>query len=68
MELKEKFDYLFKIIIIGDTGVGKSCLLNRYLENKFNALTKHTVGVEFGMRYINVNQKRIKLQIWDTAG
>ncbi len=68
MELKEKFDYQFKIIIIGDTGVGKSCLLNRYLENKFNASTKHTVGVEFGMRYIDVNQKRIKLQIWDTAG
>ena len=46
MELKEKFDYQFKIIMIGDTGVGKSCLLNRYLENKFNASTKHTVGVD----------------------
>ena len=68
VELKEKFDYQFKIIIIGDTGVGKSCLLNRYLQNKFNPSTKHTVGVEFGMRYIDVNSKRIKLQLWDTAG
>lgn len=64
----EKIDFLFKYIIIGDTGVGKSCVLNQFLRGKFNPSTKHTVGVEFGMRYEKVNQKTIKLQIWDTAG
>ena len=70
MELdnKEKVDYLFKFIIIGDTGVGKSCILNQYLRGKFNPSTKHTVGVEFGMKYEKVNNKTIKVQIWDTAG
>ena len=68
LENKEKVDYLFKFIIIGDTGVGKSCLLNRYLRDKYNPSTKHTVGVEFGMKYEKVNNKTIKLQIWDTAG
>lgn len=64
----QKVDYLFKFIIIGDTGVGKSCLLNRYLRDKYNPTTKHTVGVEFGMKYEKVANKTIKLQIWDTAG
>ena len=80
MELdgKEKIDFMFKFIIIGDTGVGKSCLLNQYLRGKcklgillkflVNPNTKHTVGVEFGMRYEKLKEKTVKLQIWDTAG
>ena len=83
MDNKEiKVDYLFKFIIIGDTGVGKSCILNQYLRGKckfkptaanssnyaVNPSTKHTVGVEFGMKYEKVNNKTIKVQIWDTAG
>ena len=54
-------DYLLKFIIIGDTGVGKSCLLNRYLRDKYNPITKHTVGVEFGMHYIKIHGKTVKL-------
>jgi len=61
LEAKEKVDFLFKYIIIGDTGVGKSCMLNRYLRNQFNPNTKHTVGVEFGMKYEKVNTKTIRL-------
>ena len=48
---KEQFDFMFKLIIIGDTGVGKSCLLSRYLTSKYQPSTKHTIGVEFGMKY-----------------
>eukprot|EP00347_Sterkiella_histriomuscorum_P022545 403338085 len=68
IELKEKYDLLFKYIIIGDTSVGKSCILHQYLRNKFNSNSKHTIGVEFGMKYLRVNDQIIKIQIWDTAG
>ncbi len=68
IELKEKFDICMKLIIIGDSSVGKSCILNNYLKNSFNANSKHTVGVEFGSKYLKINDKTIKLQIWDTAG
>ena len=64
----DNYDYLFKIIIIGDSGVGKSNILGRYLTNTFKQDTKSTVGVEFGSKKISVNGVNIKLQIWDTAG
>ncbi|KAJ4458442.1 putative Ras-related protein Rab-2B [Paratrimastix pyriformis] len=62
------FNNLFKYILIGDTGVGKSCLLLRFLENRFNPIHDLTIGVEFGTRTINIGRKTVKLQIWDTAG
>ncbi len=68
IELKETYDYQFKLIIIGDTSVGKSSILNRLLRDKYTEANKHTVGVEFGLKYIKVNDKVVKLQIWDTAG
>ena len=61
-------DCLFKIIIIGDTGVGKSCLLSRLTENTFNEEHNVTIGVEFGNFVLKIADKVIKLQIWDTAG
>ncbi|RNA03820.1 ras-related Rab-4B, partial [Brachionus plicatilis] len=64
----DSYDYLFKFLIIGRTGVGKSCILHRFVENKFKEDTTHTIGVEFGSKLVNVNNKSIKLQIWDTAG
>jgi small GTP-binding protein len=67
-ELKEKFDYILKFIIIGDTKVGKSSILHNFLHNKFLSNSAHTLGVEFGSKFIEVNEKTIKLQIWDTAG
>jgi len=62
------YEYIFKYIIIGDMGVGKSCLLHQFTENKFVPDSPHTIGVEFGTRIIEVMGKKIKLQIWDTAG
>eukprot|EP01105_Mastigella_eilhardi_P004245 TRINITY_DN1564_c0_g1_i1.p2 TRINITY_DN1564_c0_g1~~TRINITY_DN1564_c0_g1_i1.p2 ORF type:complete len:108 (+),score=8.34 TRINITY_DN1564_c0_g1_i1:37-360(+) len=64
----ERFDFLFKFIVIGDTNTGKSCILHRFLENKFKKDSGHTIGVEFGSKICEVGEKRIKLQIWDTAG
>eukprot|EP00049_Salpingoeca_infusionum_P007112 m.115831 g.115831 ORF g.115831 m.115831 type:complete len:201 (-) comp13581_c0_seq1:178-780(-) len=60
--------YVFKYIIVGESGVGKSCLMFRFTEQGFLADNKPTVGVEFGVRTVEVNQERVKLQIWDTAG
>lgn len=62
------YSYLFKYIIIGDTGVGKSCLLLQFIDSKFKDKFEVTIGVEFGARMITVDDKNIKLQIWDTAG
>ncbi|KAG6500551.1 hypothetical protein ZIOFF_040399 [Zingiber officinale] len=62
------YAYLFKYIIIGDTGVGKSCLLLQFTDKRFQPVHDLTIGVEFGARMINIDNKPIKLQIWDTAG
>ena len=62
------FDALFKIIIIGDSGIGKSCVLKRLIDDDFNDDHDVTVGVEFGSYLIKVEEKILKLQVWDTAG
>eukprot|EP01098_Paradermamoeba_levis_P007000 TRINITY_DN2906_c0_g1_i1.p1 TRINITY_DN2906_c0_g1~~TRINITY_DN2906_c0_g1_i1.p1 ORF type:complete len:209 (+),score=65.05 TRINITY_DN2906_c0_g1_i1:229-855(+) len=62
------YEFIFKYIIIGDMGVGKSCILHQFTDNKFMADSPHTIGVEFGTRIIEVLGKKVKLQIWDTAG
>eukprot|EP01104_Vermistella_antarctica_P014914 TRINITY_DN478_c0_g1_i2.p1 TRINITY_DN478_c0_g1~~TRINITY_DN478_c0_g1_i2.p1 ORF type:complete len:217 (+),score=42.16 TRINITY_DN478_c0_g1_i2:232-882(+) len=62
------YEYIFKFIIIGDMGVGKSCLLHQFTESKFIPDSPHTIGVEFGTRIVEVMGRKIKLQIWDTAG
>eukprot|EP00002_Diphylleia_rotans_P013880 TRINITY_DN2704_c0_g1_i1.p1 TRINITY_DN2704_c0_g1~~TRINITY_DN2704_c0_g1_i1.p1 ORF type:complete len:220 (+),score=59.41 TRINITY_DN2704_c0_g1_i1:65-724(+) len=65
----QEHDYLFKVVVVGDSGVGKSNLLTRFVKNEFNAESKTTIGVEFATRSINTDDgKRIKAQIWDTAG
>lgn len=62
------YEYLFKYIIIGDTGVGKSCLLLQFTDKRFQPVHDLTIGVEFGARMVSIDAKRVKLQIWDTAG
>ena len=62
------FNYLLKYIIVGDSGVGKSNLLLRFVYDKFKKDHEVTIGVEFGAKSINVNKKSYKIQIWDTAG
>jgi len=62
------YSYLFKYIIIGDSSVGKSCLLLQFVDRKFKQDHDPTIGVEFGSRNIQVKGKTVKLQVWDTAG
>jgi small GTP-binding protein len=64
----EEYDYLFKVVLIGDSGVGKSNLLSRFTRNEFNLESKSTIGVEFATKSIQTEGKTIKAQIWDTAG
>lgn len=61
-------DFLAKVVLIGDSGVGKSNLLNRFTKGEFNPESKSTIGVEFATRTVSVGDKTIKAQIWDTAG
>ncbi|KAJ4906590.1 Ras-related protein RABA5c [Raphanus sativus] len=61
-------EYLFKIVIIGDSAVGKSNLLTRYARNEFNPNSKATIGVEFQTQSMVIDGKEVKAQIWDTAG
>ncbi|KAA0052607.1 hypothetical protein IC582_017811 [Cucumis melo] len=65
---EDDYDYLFKVVLIGDSGVGKSNLLSRFTKNEFSLESKSTIGVEFATRSLNLDGKVIKAQIWDTAG
>lgn len=62
------YDHLIKLLLIGDSGVGKSCLLLRFSEDSFTPSFITTIGIDFKIRTIEIDGKRIKLQIWDTAG
>ncbi|XP_058771855.1 ras-related protein RABA2a isoform X2 [Vicia villosa] len=64
----EEYDYLFKVVLIGDSGVGKSNLLSRFTRNEFCLESKSTIGVEFATRTLQVEGRTVKSQIWDTAG
>lgn len=59
---------LFKIVIIGDSGVGKTNIITRYTRNEFDLSLKSTIGVEFSTKKVNINDKIIKMQFWDTTG
>ncbi|MED6121862.1 Ras- protein RABA1f [Stylosanthes scabra] len=65
---EEEYDYLYKVVLIGDSGVGKSNLLSRFTKNEFSLDSKSTIGVEFATRTVHVHDKVVKAQIWDTAG
>ena len=62
------YNYLFKYIIIGDTNVGKSCLMMQFIDQQFKNYLDPTIGVEFGSKKVTVEGQTLKLQIWDTAG
>ena len=63
-----KYDYLFKLLIIGESGVGKTCLLLRYTDDSFTTNHLTTIGVDLKIKMINLENKIIKLQLWDTGG
>lgn len=64
----QKIDYVFKVVLIGDSAVGKSQLLARFSRNEFTIESKATIGVEFQTRTLVIDHKTVKAQIWDTAG
>ena len=66
--MNEEYDYLFKIVLVGDSGVGKSSLVLKYTDDVYNDNFISTIGVDFKIHTININGKQVKLQIWDTAG
>uniref|UniRef100_UPI00358E5B83 ras-related protein Rab-8B-like n=1 Tax=Myxine glutinosa TaxID=7769 RepID=UPI00358E5B83 len=66
--MAKTYDYLFKLLLIGDSGVGKTCVLFRFSEDAFNTTFITTIGIDFKIRTIELDGKKIKLQIWDTAG
>ncbi|KFM61149.1 Ras-related protein Rab-8A, partial [Stegodyphus mimosarum] len=66
--MAKTYDYLFKLLLIGDSGVGKTCILFRFSEDTFNSTFISTIGIDFKIKTIELDGKKIKLQIWDTAG
>lgn len=66
--MSDDYTYLFKIILIGDSGVGKTSLLKRYTDKIFEKTYISTIGVDFKVKTIDVNNEKVKLQLWDTAG
>jgi len=68
MSTSVDYDFLFKLLLIGDSGVGKSCLLLRFADDTYNENYISTIGVDFKIRTVELDGKTVKLQIWDTAG
>eukprot|EP00343_Euplotes_focardii_P012513 CAMPEP_0205833658 /NCGR_PEP_ID=MMETSP0206-20130828/50164_1 /ASSEMBLY_ACC=CAM_ASM_000279 /TAXON_ID=36767 /ORGANISM="Euplotes focardii, Strain TN1" /LENGTH=234 /DNA_ID=CAMNT_0053140251 /DNA_START=25 /DNA_END=729 /DNA_ORIENTATION=+ len=68
MARNASYDFLIKLLLIGDSGVGKSCILLRFSDDSFTASFITTIGIDFKIKTIELDGKRIKLQIWDTAG
>ncbi|CAI2380120.1 unnamed protein product [Moneuplotes crassus] len=66
--MNRDYDYMFKVVLIGDSNVGKSCLLIRFADDCFTENYITTIGVDFRFRTMTVNKNTVKLQIWDTAG
>lgn len=66
--MAKTYDFLFKLLLIGDSGVGKTCILVRFSEDAFNSTFISTIGIDFKIRTVEIDGKKIKLQIWDTAG
>lgn len=68
MKSKNKYDYLLKLLLVGDSSVGKSSILCRYSDDQFEEKVLSTIGIDFKVKYLKIDNKNIKVGIWDTAG
>ncbi|XP_078328689.1 ras-related protein Rab-11B-like [Crassostrea virginica] len=68
MGAEDQYDFIWKVVLVGDSGVGKTNLLSRFTRNEFHAESKTTIGVEFATRNVQIRGKTVRAQIWDTAG
>ncbi|XP_053506429.1 ras-related protein Rab-19 [Ictalurus furcatus] len=68
LEQEDYFDFLFKIILIGDTDVGKTSVIQRFKTGNFSERQQSTIGVDFIVRTLNIQGRKVKMQVWDTAG
>ncbi len=68
MKKDQAYDYLIKVLVIGDSGVGKTNMLLRFAENNFMTSHLSTIGIDFKIKTINIGKSKVRLQIWDTAG
>lgn len=66
--IEHEYERTFKILVIGDGGVGKTSLINKYVNNHFSETYVSTIGIDFKEHIVTLNQRKIRLQIWDTAG
>ncbi|CAF95873.1 unnamed protein product, partial [Tetraodon nigroviridis] len=67
-EVEDSFDFLFKIILVGDSNVGKTCVVQSFKSGIFMEKQQNTIGVDFTVRTIDIDGKKVKMQVWDTAG
>eukprot|EP00922_Rhytidocystis_sp_ex-Travisia-forbesii_P019962 GHVS01029454.1.p1 GENE.GHVS01029454.1~~GHVS01029454.1.p1 ORF type:complete len:210 (+),score=15.80 GHVS01029454.1:210-839(+) len=67
-DVTRNYDHLFKILIVGESGVGKSSILLRFTDDEFNDKQLSTIGVDFKVKYMSLGGRRLKLAVWDTAG
>ena len=65
---RKKYDHLLKLLLIGDSGVGKSCFLLRFADDSFTPAYITTIGIDFKIKNLSIDDRRVKLQVWDTAG
>lgn len=65
---KEESETQLKIVLVGDSGVGKSNIISQFTKNEFNLESKTTIGVEFATKVVELDDRSVKVQIWDTAG
>ncbi|KAJ8308098.1 hypothetical protein KUTeg_012972 [Tegillarca granosa] len=66
--MSKRYDLLLRLLLVGETGVGKTCLLCRYANDEFIDSHISTIGIDFKMKTLDINHKKVKIQIWDTAG
>jgi small GTP-binding protein len=67
-EDESSYDYVFKLVVVGDSGVGKTNLLGRFINDSFEYSSKSTIGLDLSMKNMVINDKRVRVQVWDTAG